>query len=293
MIYGGAPLTKGAPPRYNIGMILTDIHSHSTWSADAESSLQDMVEAARKKGLGFFGISEHFDYDYIPAGLTYGGKSVYTDEVGYFSQARAVQQRVNDGKFTFLCGCELGYTDDPSVAGRYAALIQKFSPDFVVNSVHTCDGEDCWYERYFENKDKEYAYSRYLARVLQSLSAPYSYDIVAHIGYVSRNAPYADPKLRYADFSEEYDAILSGIISRGKILEVNSSARGAGSNFLPDIDVLSRYYSLGGRKVSFASDAHNVGRIASGREEVVRALAAIGFTYITVPCRGRHIRVDI
>lgn len=274
-------------------MILTDIHAHSTWSADADSPLADMVQTARQMGLAYFGISEHFDYDYIPIGLTYNGNPVGTDEEGYFAQARALQRTVNGQNFTFLCGCELGYTDDSAVADRYCALIKKYSPDFVVNSVHTCDGADCWYAEYFENKDKKYAYSRYLGRVLQSLSAPYDYDIVAHIGYVSRNAPYADPKLRYSDFKDEYEAILSGIISRGKILEVNSSVRGADSDFLPDADVLSRYFALGGRKVSFASDAHNVGRVCAGREGVVRALAAIGFTYITVPCRGSHIKVAI
>ena len=292
-INAGRALDKGRAPRYNYAMLLTDIHTHSTWSADADSPLEDMVQTARQKGLAYFGVSEHFDYDYIPAGLTYNGSPVRTDEEGYFAQARALQRQLNDKNFTFLAGCELGYTDDPATQNTYSALIQKFSPDFVVNSVHTCDGYDCWFGDYFDGKDKNYAYSRYLERVLSSLSAPYRYDIVAHIGYVSRNAPYAYPKLRYSDFAALYDAILTGIISRGKILEVNSSSRGAGSAFLPDTDVLARYFELGGREVSFASDAHFVGRICAGREEVVSALKSVGFEYITVPCRGERIKVPI
>ena len=275
-------------------MILTDIHTHSTFSADGETPLAGMVAAARKKGLGYFGVSEHFDYDYIPAGLTYeGGKPVRTDGEGYFASARALQAKVNDGSFTFLAGCELGYTDDASVQLRYRELIKKYSPDFVVNSVHTCDGADCWYGAYFGGKERRVAYTRYLERVLQSLSAPYRYDIVAHVGYVSRNAPYADPKLRYDEFKELYDEILRGVISRGKILEVNSSARGAGSAFLPDADVLGAYFRLGGRRVSFASDAHCADRICAGREGVVRALRDIGFTHITVPVADGEVKVPI
>ena len=274
-------------------MILTDIHTHSTFSADADSPLAEMVAAARAMGVRYFGISEHFDYDYPPAGLTYSdGAPAHTDEQAYFAAARAIQAQ-SDANFVFLAGCELGYTDDPASLIRYMELIEKYSPDFVVNSVHTCDGADCWYGEYFSGKSKEKAYSRYLRRVLQSLSAPYHYDIVAHIGYVSRNAPYPDPKLRYADFKELYDEILKNIIANGKILEVNSSARGAGSAFLPDCDVLERYFELGGRKVSFASDAHYAARICDGRDAVVAALKRIGFTAITVPFRGEEIEVEI
>lgn len=278
---------------YNIAMILTDVHTHSTFSSDGQSSLDQMAAAARAKGLRYFGVSEHFDCDYMALGLPYeDGSPAYTDAEGYFAAARALQ-RQNDGSFTLLAGCEFGYTDHPAALRRYDEIVKKYSPDFIVNSVHTVDGADGWYAEYFAGKDKRTAYSRYLKRVLQSLSAPYPFDIVGHIGYVSRNAPYADPKLRYEDFRDIYDDILGGIISMNKILEVNSSARGAGSAFLPDTDVLARYYALGGRLVSFASDAHSTDRIAQGREEAVAALRAIGFRYVTVPVKGSYMPVEL
>ena len=275
-------------------MILTDMHVHTTFSADGDSPPEEMVSAARAAGVKYFGISEHFDYDYPPAGLVYSdGSPAHTDEDGYFSCMRAMQSRFNGKDFMLAAGAEFGYTDDPSALRRYEGVIRRYSPDFIINSVHTCDGYDCWFGEYFAGKSLALAYSRYLERVLESLSAPYDYDIVAHIGYVSRNAPYSDPKLRYGQFRELYDEILSGIISRGKILEVNSSSRGAGSAFLPDEDVLCRYFELGGRKVSFGSDAHYVSRICAGREEVVAALRRAGFTCVTVPFRGRETAVPV
>ena len=138
-------------------MILTDIHTHSTFSADADSPLAEMVAAARAMGVRYFGISEHFDYDYPPAGLTYSdGAPAHTDEQAYFTAARAIQAQ-SDANFVFLAGCELGYTDDPASLIRYMELIEKYSPDFVVNSVHTCDGADCWYGEYLSGKSKETA----------------------------------------------------------------------------------------------------------------------------------------
>ena len=287
-------IDKRAGVIYNICMILTDIHTHSTFSADGDSSLTEMAEAARDMGVRYFGVSEHFDYDYSPAGLTYeGGKPAATDEDGYFYEVRRLQRELNCRTFMLLAGCEFGYTDNVTAQKKYAAVIEKYTPDFVVNSVHTCDGADCWFGEYFNGKSKEYAYSRYLERVLKSLSAPYRYDIVAHLGYVSRHAPYDDPAIRYSDFSQLYDEILNQIIARGKILEVNSSVAGAGGDFLPAYDVLERYFELGGRKISFASDAHFVSRICNGRDKVVAALKSIGFNGITVPFQGEEIEVKI
>ena len=270
------------------------MHTHSSFSADACDCLADMVGQAKRLGLRYYGTAEHFDCDYIPLGLTYeGGAPVYTDASGYFSAARALQREACDGAFTYLAGAEFGYSDDEGVIAAYRRIIAEYSPDFIINSVHTCDGADCWYESYFSGKDRRTAYSRYLMRVIRSLSAPYPYDIVAHVGYVSRNAPYADAKLNYREFSELYDEILKGVIARGKILEVNTSARGAGSAFLPDCDVLARYAELGGTKLSFASDAHELSAIARGGDGVAAALKKLGFTRLTVPCRGLELEVEL
>lgn len=276
-------------------MILTDVHTHTTYSADGRSPLKDMVQQAQIQGLKYYGVSEHFDYDYNAIGLLIDGQPAYIDADGYFAEGRAIQAALkNSGSATkLLLGCEFGFSEDAATAQRYAEVIKKYEPDFIVNSVHTCDGQDCYFKDYFVGKEKHSAYRAYLERVLKSLSAPYKYDIVAHIGYVSRNAPYADPKIRYAEFAELYDEIFKEIIFRGKILEVNSSARTAGSDFLPDTDALSRYFELGGRMVSFASDAHATDRIADKREAVVAELKRIGFTFITIPTSRGYVRVEI
>ena len=155
------------------------------------------------------------------------------------------------------------------------------------------DCADRLFPHYCDGRSKAFAYNAYLYRVLESLDAQYPYDIVAHIGYCSRNATYPDPKLRYADFSDVLDEILRRIIRRGKILEVNTSSKTAGSDFLPDTDILYRYFELGGRAVSFGSDAHDTWRVGEKRELVCAALKKIGFTHLTLPRRGEHISLPL
>ena len=269
-------------------MILTDLHTHSTFSTDGKSKLSDMVNTAKSKGLRFYGVSEHFDLDDYSIQL-YGR----IDEKAYFSRARELQRLHNGETFTFLSGGEFNYVTDKRVWDKFLAIAERFKPDYAINSVHIVDGEECFRREYFQGKSKEYAYSRYLEQVLKSLDAPYHFDIVGHLGYVSRNAPYGDSKIRYVDFVDLYDAILVKIAHKGLILEVNSSSRGAGSDFLPDTDVLRRYFELGGRKISFGSDAHYTTRIADKRDQAVGELKNIGFTRITVPNKGSHIEIEL
>ena len=66
--------------------------------------------------------------------------------------------------------------------------------------------------------------------------------------------------MSYAEFAESYDRILEKIIKKGKILEINSS-KSKEEGFVPSSDVLRRYYELGGRAVSFGSDAHFTSRL--------------------------------
>lgn len=274
-------------------MIRTDIHTHTKFSADGRNSIEEMIAAAMQKGLAWYGISEHFNYDYDRLHLTIDGQEVPPiDERAYFTRARELQKQLR-GKLHLLVGAEFGYDNANSTLQRYIETEQEYSPDFVVNSVHTCLGMDCYFPHYCVGKSKEYAYNAYLYRVLESLDAPYRYDIVAHIGYCSRNATYPDPKLRYEDYADVLDEILKRIIARGKILEVNSSAKTAGSPFIPDTDILERYFELGGRMVSFASDAHDTTRIADRRDIVVAALKKVGFTYLTIPDKGRYLQLEI
>lgn len=274
-------------------MIRTDIHTHTKFSADGRNSIEEMIAAAMQKGLAWYGISEHFNYDYDRLHLTIDGQEVPPiDERAYFTRARELQKQLR-GKLHLLVGAEFGYDNANSTLQRYIETEQEYSPDFVVNSVHTCLGMDCYFPHYCDGKSKEYAYNAYLYRVLESLDAPYRYDIVAHIGYCSRNATYPDPKLRYEDYADVLDEILKRIIARGKILEVNSSAKTAGSPFIPDTDILERYFELGGRMVSFASDAHDTTRIADRRDIVVAALKKVGFTYLTIPDKGRYLQLEI
>lgn len=276
---------------YNRGM-KADLHTHSAFSPDGISPLFEMAAAAHGMGLNYLGVSEHFDYDYAFYGITFEGETP-TDETAYFSAARALQREYEGKGMRLLVGGEYGFCPDGGCCEKYLALSARQKPDFIINSVHSLDGYDCYFPEYFLGKSREIAYGKYLERVRESLEAPYSYDIVGHIGYVARRAPYEKKLLTYDDFPALFDDILKIIIAKGKILEVNTSTKGLKTRFLPEAGVLSRYFELGGRRISFGSDAHDASRILEGFSETLSALKQIGFTALTVPIRGDYLEVKI
>lgn len=285
-----------------MAILLTDVHTHSTYSPDGISPLKEMLDTAQEKGLCFYGVSEHVDYDMLVAELdgTACEKARYTDAEAYFHDARRLQEKYA-GALNVLVGAEFGYTDDKRAWQMYRDFIRTYRPDFVVNSIHTLGGKDYCHGAPFYREEqgnkvlrpKEEVYREYFRLVLRSVQVEYDYDIVGHICYCTRYAPYEDREAKWADYAQEIDDILKEIIARGKILEINSSNKGGVSPTLPDREIVARYFELGGRAVSYGSDAHGTNRVADKRDEVVRMLKEIGFTYITVPCKGEYVRVEI
>ena len=271
---------------------ITDIHTHSKYSCDGVDSLSDMLAAAQKKGVAFYGVSEHFDFEliYRPE------EETVTDAESYFHAARHLQEDY-EGVMNVLVGVEFGFRPTARSYEQILAICKKYRPDFIVNSIHSVNGVDYYYQKpYYRDgvlRPQKEVYEEYLTVIEESLDAPYPYDIVGHIGYACRYAPYENKTLRVCDYQEQIDRILKKIIQKGKILEVNASSSGLDHQTLPSYELVQRYFELGGRLISYGSDAHACENIACNREEITAKLKQIGFTHITIPFHGDYIKVEL
>ena len=278
--------------------ILTDLHTHTAFSPDGRGTMEEMLRTAHSLGVAYYGVSDHFSFDMIVNNIPLDQEDwVHTPVDAYFAAGRKAQKEY-DGKMQVLIGAEFGYTDNPLAHKMYAEAVEKYAPDFIIHSVHTLPVGDYAYGYGYTDangkvRDKQEVYEEYLGLVRRSLDAQYPYDILGHVCYCTRYAPYEDRRMLWKDFSRSLDDVLSTVISKGKILEVNSSNKLGPALTLPDTDILERYYELGGRKISFGSDAHFSARIIEHRERVMDMLRSVGFEYITVPCCGKEIKIEI
>lgn len=253
-------------------MILIDSHVHSANSSDGKDRISKIVAEAEQKGLSYLCITDHLDMDLKCGGHTpIPWKHINLDD--YREEwTQAAKNAPENLQFRF--GIEAGWSKEAEKV--LVDLLPKYDFDCVINSVHFVLGWDVYFPQAFWFKSKKSVYSKYLDCILESLDAPYQYDIIAHIGYVTRNAPYRDKSLRYADYPDKFDAILRGIISRDKALEVNTH-----TELFPSVEILKRYYELGGRRLSFGSDSHK-GDLCKQYLETCAMLKEMGFGGFTV-----------
>lgn len=262
---------------------MIDAHTHTKFSFDGESAAEDMAKRGQELGLKYMAFTDHLDRDYAHI-LRY--KNIRQLNVAKYVDAISEMKE----RYPFLAlGIECGYSE--LAEKDYAELIPYDKMDYVINSIHTIDGLDCYNYDYFADKTVFEAFSKYLLKVLKSVDAPYDFDTITHIGFVRKNAPYEDVSMPMSVYGDIIDEILKRIIARDKTLELNSKIKYR--DFMPTAEVVARYYELGGRNITFASDAHVTTKVGNMYAEAADLAKSIGFKYWTVYRERKPIKMEI
>lgn len=251
---------------------LTDLHVHSVFSYDCEETTENYIRKAIARGDKRIGFVQHYDYDCF---LT-GEKTSLCDLDAYKNEIDRLR-KVYGEKIKIFFGIEFGF--DERAENRYAELADKYKIDYVINSVHLVGGRDCCLKECWENRSADDVYKEYLEKVYKSVNANYPWQIVGHLGYPARYAPKNERKFGFENYSCELTNILKAVVANEKILEINSSTKSE-KPFMPSEDILKKYIALGGKYVSFGSDAHSVARYCENVSEVEKIIKKYGLVSI-------------
>lgn len=249
---------------------MVDVHLHTKFSFDSEEEPENYIKKAIKLGVNTIGFSEHYDYDaYLD-----GEKDVtLADLVGYTANINNL--KITHPEITILQGIEFGYRKE--ALPQYNKLLNEYPFDYVINSLHTLKGRgDCYHDKFFNGRPLKESYLDYFKGVLESVNADYDYQIVGHVGYVCRYRKGYGARIVYFDFADIIDEILRAIIKKDKCLEINTSNGVSGCTFLPDTDIIKRYLELGGKLLSFGSDAHCAERYYKNADLLKEFLKQVG-----------------
>ena len=267
---------------------MIDSHTHSLFSHDSFEISAKLIEQAISLGLDYFAITNHLDndcrYNYI--GL---GNIEPLDVNGWICEIKRLKEEYGN-KLNLALGLEIGF-DIPSQKDDENVL-KKFPFDVIINSVHNVSSTDIYYPTFFKDKEKNEIYTKYLLTVKESLSA-YDYDILGHIGYIMRKAPYKDKIMKYKDHSDIIDEILALTIQKNKTVEINSHSEGTGLLCFPPEDILKRYRQLGGENIVFGSDAHRAKDICRNYEYAKELALKCGFEYWTCYKNRKIMKIGI
>ncbi len=265
---------------------MVDLHVHTNFSFDGGDEPEGFITRAREYEDFGIGFSEHYDYDVVLDGQT---DQPLPDLDEYFSKMDELKK---SSPIKVYAGLELGYRKEAE--DRYNELLETQPIDYAIMSVHTIEGRgDCYFPEFFDGLDKKQAYELYLNAILESLNGSVEFQILGHLGYIARYAPYEDKSLTYDQFPDLVDAILKKCIERGVCLEINGSANGLDSKFVTDISILERYIELGGRDFTYGSDAHTIAEYGRKRAETKNFLTSHNITYTSIFSKKSKMHMDI
>lgn len=252
-------------------MLKADYHVHTRLSYDGEGDLLEYCAKAEELGLDELCVTDHLDIGCAQMEFNPHDQKIYLEQ---FENARR-----HFPQLELRLGMEIGYRPDTHVES--AMFISALPLDFVINSIHEINDVDPYYGGYFEGKTREEAYFEYLEQVLDSLDAAYPFNVLGHIGYPARYAPYLCSSIEYREFPELIDAILLRAIYDGKGIEVNTSTVRQLGKTMPALSIIKRYRELGGEFITIGSDAHTPARLGANFNDAEALLKELGFRYTT------------
>ena len=246
--------------------MIFDSHSHTSFSADSDMTAEDALKAARARGLGIV-FTEHLDVDF-PGELDFS-----FDPAAYWKQYEPLR-----GDNLHL-GIEVGMQAGTAEASR--AFVTRAPFDLVIGSVHLLRGIDIYEKECFEGREKDELYREYFRTMAEMIACHDFIDVLGHIDYIARTAPYKNPELSYGAFADEIDAVLRTAVAQGVVLELNTRRLGSRRALKELAPIYARYHELGGRYVTLGSDAHGADAIGANFAAAEDFARAMGLSIVT------------
>lgn len=255
-------------------MIICDSHVHSKYSFDGECEISELCVAAYQKGIASITVTDHCEAECLHTDDTEYGDMMKNIPLSFEAAKRA--SREFKGKINVYTGVEMGQPlSNPVLRDE---ILGKAEIDFVLASLHSLEGtEDFYYLKYTRENIRDYL-DRYFSQLID-ISLWDGFDSLAHLTYPVR---YMYGQLKempdLAPYGEKTDEIFLNLIKNKKALEINvGGCRSAVKAPQPDFELINRYKFLGGKYLTFGSDAHNTEALGKYMEKAREIALKAGF----------------
>ncbi len=252
-----------------------DYHLHSQFSGDSKTTLDAICSAAIARGLKEIAITDHMDYSY---------PDIHPDhqiaDIDHYINTIAQYQQKYAGQLTIRTGIEIGM--EPHHLEACDRFLQQYPFDFVIGSIHECQGLPASKAVFFEHRTKAQAYETYYATILECIQHFDNFDVIGHLDYCKRYYPGDYMPGDHLIAQPLIEEILRTLIAKGKGIEVNTSGfRHTSHMCMPHYDILALYRQLGGTRITIGSDSHRDEFVGFHADDAAAQLKQLGFTHIS------------
>lgn len=283
---------------------LCDMHTHSSFSPDAESDISLMCERAARLGLAAYAVTDHCECDlWLPAEEVSDRPEELTDREMYGARdyapasiaAQLEMKKLYGERLGLICGIELG---QPM---RNIAAAERISSDpaldLIIGSHHRNAGKDDFYWLEYDKMEISEIYALmddYFEQVLE-MCGWQGFDVLGHLTYPLRYicGEYGIPlDLR------RYEGIIKDIFRTlalsGRGIEINTSGlrQKYGLTF-PHLEYVKLFREMGGEIITLGSDAHRAEDIGKGIAEGAQLAKAAGFKRVAVFIKRRAEFIEL
>ncbi|MBE7065247.1 MAG: histidinol-phosphatase HisJ family protein [Ruminococcaceae bacterium] len=257
--------------------VCADMHTHSESSHDSVCRIEDMCLSQIEKGTRIMAVTDHFDT------ASFDRYDIFTPIRNAYNTVGELNKKYGE-KCLILSGVEISESFwYPDV---YEKVMKLAEFDVIIGSVHLVKYKkmtSAYSGIDFSLIDMDEIYGfldAYFNDVLTMVDFA-DFDILAHLTcplrYIVGKYKIDIELSRYAD---KIETILKKIIKKGIALEVNTSSLVLTGDFMPSIEIIKKYYDLGGYLITLGSDAHIAGNASFGFVEAIETIKRIGFKNI-------------
>jgi histidinol-phosphatase (PHP family) len=253
-------------------MIPHDYHMHSTFSCDCKATMEEMCLAAVERGVPEIGFTEHYD--------------LHPDEecrdwlrLEPWAEALAQVQARFEGKLIVRAGIEIG---EPHLFQQEArATLARYPFDYVLGSLHRVGAGSIFDPSFYRSRPADEAWESFYLE-LEHMTRLGGFDVLSHFDVPIRTAFQVYGAYDPRRYERLIRPVLQNCIDHGIALDLNTKGLDTPARRLtPDLEILCWYVEMGGRRVTFGSDAHRPVRVGDGIPQAVRTAKAAGLTHAT------------
>ncbi len=257
--------------------MLADMHTHSRFSHDSECFIEEMCISQIKKGTNIFAVTDHCDV------YSFKDYDIFTPIIESFNEVELLNQKYGD-RCLLLSGIEI--SEGFWFPELYEKIHNLLSFDVIISSVHCVKYKNLNasystidFTRLSENEINKYLYC-YFNDIIEMLEKT-DFNILAHLTCPLR---YINGKfginINMEKYNEQILKIFNIIIERNIALEINTSSFKVINDFMPSVEIIKMYHSLGGQLITIGSDAHIADNASVNFDKATEILKEIGFEKI-------------
>lgn len=221
--------------------MIFDSHMHSKFSTDSIMLIEDAINTSNKNNMGII-LTEHTDLNYPVL------DEFRCDIPNYLSTYEKYKSH------SLLLGIEIGLAKD--IYDGNNEITTNFNFDYVIGSIHSVNNMDIYNNYINTNYPKKKFFQNYLDDMLECSKLYNNFDALGHIDYLCRYAPFDNNEILVADYKDTLSEIMKTLISKDKVLELNTARLTSKEAQESLFDIYTLYKDLGGVHITLGSDAH-------------------------------------